>query len=201
VALLTGVRSSPADRARTEGRRGFVVVRRPKRANYRGERGSGRERFTQTESLPELQPWRTDGVQPNTLTQTAESERTGRGSGEGTEWRRSGGVGRRPDRVMPVGRTAAAMSPAYGRHVAGAGWSKQAHPRARGGREELGRAAERAEREAGRHNSACPLSLFFGITFLKYFAKLILTHLKSFSGFAPKTKFVTNKKFYNFGLS
>ena len=47
-----------------------------------------------------------------------------RGSGEVTEWRPPGGAWRRPDWVMLVGRAAAAMSPAYGRHVAGAGWSK-----------------------------------------------------------------------------
>ena len=51
-------------------------------------------------------------------------ERRRRGSGEGTEWRRSGGAGWRPDRVMPVGLAAMATSPAYGRHVANAGWSE-----------------------------------------------------------------------------
>ena len=58
------------------------------------------------------------------------------------------GVGRRPDRVMPVGRAAAATSPTYGHHVAGVGWSKagaSAHGRGGGG---VGRAGERAEREA-----------------------------------------------------
>ena len=51
-----------ADRARMEGRIVFAVVRRPRRTNYLGERGSGRERFTRTESSPELRPWRGEGV-------------------------------------------------------------------------------------------------------------------------------------------
>jgi len=46
-----------------------------------------------------------------------------------------------------------------------------------------------------------PYSIFFEFLFPNIFSKLILTHLKSFSGFAPKTKFVTNTKFYNFSLS
>ena len=37
---------------------------------------------------------------------------------------RSTGAGWRPDRVKPVGRAAASTTPAYGRHVAGAGWSE-----------------------------------------------------------------------------
>ena len=45
-----------------------------------------------------------------------------------------------------------------------------------------------------------PFSIFL-ISFSQIFSKLILTYLKSFSGFAPKTKMVTNKMFYNFGLS
>ena len=102
---------------------------------------------------------------------------------------------------MSVGRAAAATSPAYGRHVAGAGWSKAgASACGRGG---LGEWATRLSGPKGRRvGPAAPTHfLFFLISFLNYFAKLILTHLKSFSGFAPKTKFVTNKKFYNFGLS
>jgi len=80
----------------------------------------------------------------------------------------SGGAGVRPDRFMPVGRTAAATSPTYGCHVASAGWS-EADASARGrGEGELGRAAERAEREAGRPSSACPLSLFFEFLFSQF---------------------------------
>ena len=41
------------------------------------------------------------------------------------------------------------------------------------------------------------LNLFFS----NIFSKLILTILNPFSAWAPKTKLVTNKKFYNFGLS
>ena len=43
VVLLTGVRPSPADRARMEGCLGFAGARRPQRANKRRERGSERE--------------------------------------------------------------------------------------------------------------------------------------------------------------
>ena len=89
------------------------------------------------------------------------------GEGEGAGRGQSGvsrGAGWRPDRFMPVGRTAASTSPAYGRHVASAGWS-EAGASARGrGEGELGRAAERAEREAVRPSSACPL--FFFLEFL-----------------------------------
>ena len=82
-----------------------------------------------------------------------------------------GGVGWRPDRFMLVGRTAASTTPAYGCHVASAGWS-EAGPSARGrGEGELGRAAERAEREAGRPSSACPLFLFFNF-FSQFFFQI-----------------------------
>jgi hypothetical protein len=49
------------------------------------------------------------------------------------------GAGCHPDRGKPVGR-GASTTPAYGRHVAGAGWSEAgtAHGRERGG--EAGRA-------------------------------------------------------------
>ena len=86
-----------------------------------------------------------------------------RRSGEGAEWRRSGGAGRRLDRVVPVGWAAAATLSAYGRHVAGAGWSKaSASARGRGG---VGRTGERVEREAGRPSSTWPLSLLFEFLF------------------------------------
>jgi hypothetical protein len=56
---------------------------------------------------------------------------------------------------------AARPTPAYGRHVAGAGWS-EARPRAGGrGRGEAGRVACWAEREAGLAQQRLPLSLFF----------------------------------------
>jgi len=77
----------------------------------------------------------------------------------------AGGAGWRPDRFMPVGRTAASTTPAYGRDVASTGWSEagvSAHGRGEG---ELGRAAEQAEREASRPSSACPLSPFFELLF------------------------------------
>jgi len=84
----------------------------------------------------------------------------GEGAGRGQNGA-FGGAGWRLDRVKPVGRAAASTTPAYGRHVAGARWS-EAGTSARGrGEGELGRAAERAERQAGRPSSACPLLLFF----------------------------------------
>jgi len=125
------------------------------------------------------------------------------GEGEGVERGQnggSGGAGWRSDRDKPVDRVAASTTPAYGRHVAGAGWS-EAGASARGrGEGRLGRTAGWAEREAGRPSSASPL--FF---FLNFFSPIIFqTHFdkfKTFSALAPKTKMVTNKKFYNFGLS
>jgi hypothetical protein len=74
------------------------------------------------------------------------------------EW--SGSQRRRPD--QGGWRPAAARpTPAYGRHVAGAGWS-EARPRAGGrGRGEAGRVACWAEREAGLAQQRLPLSLFF----------------------------------------
>jgi len=84
----------------------------------------------------------------------------GEGAGRGQNGA-SGGAGWRPDLVKPVGWAAASTTPAYGRHVAGAEWS-EAGASARGrGEGELGRAAERADREAGRPSSACPFFLFF----------------------------------------
>jgi len=88
----------------------------------------------------------------------------GEGAGRGRNGA-SGGAGWRPDRVKSVGRVAASMTPAYGHHVAGAGCS-EAGASARGrGEGVLGSAAERAEREAGRPSSACPLFLFFEFLF------------------------------------
>jgi len=94
------------------------------------------------------------------------ASREGEGAGRGQNGA-SGGAGWRPDRVKPVGRAATSTTPAYGRHVAGAGWSEagaSAH-----GRGEGSRATEWAEREAGWPSSACPLSPFFEFVFSNNF--------------------------------
>jgi len=64
------------------------------------------------------------GARQSTAAAAAAREWGRRGSGEGDRVEASGGVGRHPDQVMPVGRAAAATSPAYGRHEAGTGWSE-----------------------------------------------------------------------------
>jgi len=70
------------------------------------------------------------------------------------------GAGCRPDRGKPIGR-GASTTPAYGRHVAGAGWSEAGAVRGREGRGNWAALPGWAEREAGRPSSACLVSLFF----------------------------------------
>ena len=111
----------------------------------------------------------------------------GEGAGRGQNGA-SGGAGWRPDRVKPVGRAAASTTPAYGHQVASAGWS-EAGASVRGrGEGEMGHAAERAEREAGRPNSACPLSLFLLNFFSQFFFQIHFDYFKTFFSFTPKNK-------------
>ena len=85
--------------------------------------------------------------------------------------------------------------------MAGAGWSEAGAARAgeRGG--ERAALSSWARREAGRPSSACPLSLFFEISFLQILSKFIWTNLKSFSALAPKNKVVPKQKLYHFALT
>ena len=76
-----------------------------------------------------------------------------------------GGAGWHPYRVKPIGRAAASTMLAYGRHVAGAGWSEAGASARVRGEGEMGRVVERAKWEAGRPSSACPLSFFFEFLF------------------------------------
>ena len=86
---------------------------------------------------------------------------SGEGEGAGREQNGgSGGAGWRPDRDKPVGRAAASTTPAYGRHVAGAGWSEVGVSARMRGEGRLGRAAGWAEREEGQPSSANPLFFF-----------------------------------------
>jgi len=84
----------------------------------------------------------------------------GEGNGEGTEWGGLGARGGVPTGIRPVGR-GASTTPAYGRHVAGAGWSDAASARGREGRGKRATLSGWAEREAGRPSSACPFFLNF----------------------------------------
>ena len=71
--------------------------------------------------------------------------------------------------------------------MAGAGWS-EAGAFARGrGEVEMGRAAERAEREAGRPSSACPLFFFLNF-FSQLFSEIHFDYFKTFFSFTPKNK-------------
>jgi len=64
---------------------------------------------------------------------------------EGDRVEASGGAGRRPDRVMPVGRAAAATSRCTAAMWPAPGGARRARPCAGEGEGELGRVAERAE--------------------------------------------------------
>jgi hypothetical protein len=94
-------------------------------------------------------------------------------AGEGGGDRENGGawgsgVASRPGHASRS-RAVVATSPTYGRHVASVGSRRAGRARTRGGGETVGRACERAEREAGRPSSACPLSLFLNFFFPKEF--------------------------------
>ena len=85
------------------------------------------------------------------------------GVGRGTEWRRLGAWGGIPTRLC---RSVGRPRPRHRRTAAtrlALGGARRARPRT--GEGELGCAAERAEREAGRPSSACQPSPFFEFLF------------------------------------
>jgi len=89
-------------------------------------------------------------------------ERREEGEARATERvERPGGSGRRPDQVNPVGR-GASTTPAYGRHVAVAGWDEAGATRA-GEREGGGRPGRCLGRKGGGVGPAAPapFSIFF----------------------------------------
>ena len=88
---------------------------------------------------------------------------------------------------------AARPTPAYGRHVAGAGWSEAGAARAgeRGGG--AGRAVQLGQKGGGSAQQRLPpFPFFFENSFLQILSKFIWTNLKSFSPLAPKNKVVPN---------
>ena len=93
--------------------------------------------------------------------------RTGRrGSGEGTEWGCLGAQGGVPTRIRPVGR-GASTTPAYGRHVAGAGWSEAGARTRDRGEGKTGRAAWLGRKGGGSAQQRLPPFLFFEFLFSK----------------------------------
>jgi len=82
---------------------------------------------------------------------------------------RPGGSGRCPDKVKPVGRDAS-TTPAYGRHVAGAGWSEAGAARA-GERGGGGRLGCWLDRKGGGVGPAAPVP--FSIFFLNFFSQIL----------------------------
>jgi len=93
------------------------------------------------------------------------------------------GEGWRSDHVKPVGR-GASTTPAYGRHVAGAGWSEggAARRRERGG--EAGRAVWLG-RKGGGSAQQC-LSAFFEFLFSKSLNKTFEAFTNLFRGWCKK---------------
>ena len=90
------------------------------------------------------------------LSRTEEEKRERSGGDRMARW----GMGCRPDRGKPVGR-GASTTPAYGRHVAGAGWSEAGAARAgeRGGG--AGRAAQLGQKGGGSAQQRLPPFSFF----------------------------------------
>jgi len=82
---------------------------------------------------------------------------------------RPGSSGRRPDQVKPIGR-GASTTPAYGRHVAVAGWDEAGVRARERGEGEAGQAAAWAEREAGLAQQRLPP---FSILFLNFFSQIL----------------------------
>ena len=103
------------------------------------------------------------------------------------------GLSRSAGRPRPRRRRTAATWPAPG-------GARRAHPHAGEGR---GSWAARLSGPKGRRvGPAAPAPFFFFlIFFLNSFSKFILANLKPFLALSPKTKVVTNKKFYNFASS
>ena len=84
------------------------------------------------------------------------------GEARATEWMRVyGGAGRRPDQRGWRWPAAARPSPAYGRHVAVAGWDEAGVRARERGEGEASRAAVWAEREAGLAQQRLPPFPFF----------------------------------------
>jgi len=107
---------------------------------------------------------------------------------------RPGGSGRRPDQVKPVGR-GASTTPAYGRHVAGAGWSEAGAARAgeRGGGGRPGRCLGRKGGGVGPAAPA-PFSIFFfEFLFSNSFLNSFGPFKNHFHLFLPKAKLFQNK--------
>jgi len=95
----------------------------------------------------------------------------------------------------------ARSSPAYGRHVADAGWDEAGvRVREREG-EGGGRPGHGLGRKGGGVGPAAPAPFsFLLISFLKFFSKFIWTIINSFPAFAPERKVVPKQKLYNFVL-
>jgi len=157
-------------------RRGLPRRRRTRRWPWHVERRAGGERRSSA----------SNGATAVTAAAAALASREGEGARRGQNGA-SGGAGWCPDRVKPVGRASASMTPAYDLHVAGAGWSEAGVSACGRGEGELGRVAERAEREAGRPSSACPLFLFFSF-FSQFYLQIHFDYFKTFSSFTPKNK-------------
>jgi len=107
----------------------------------------------------------------------------GEGNREGTEWGGLGVWGGVPTGIRPLGRDAS-TTPAYGRHVAGAGWSEAASARRREGRGKRAALSGWAEREVGRPSSACPLFFFLNFFSPKSLNKIFEAFAKLFSGWS-----------------
>ena len=89
-------------------------------------------------------------------------------------------------------------TPAYGRHVAGAGWSEAGAARTGESGGGAGRAVQLGRKGGGsaqQRLSPFPFLLNF---FSQILSKFIWTNLKSFSPLAPKNKVVPKQKPYNF---
>ena len=116
-------------------------------------------------------PVETAGVERRSLASNGATTELGAGAavGEGGGDTENGGAWGRGVSSRPghAGRSQAATSPTYNSYVAGVWWRRAGRARAQGGGEKLGRACERAKREAGRPSSACPLSLFLNFFFPK----------------------------------
>jgi len=80
-----------------------------------------------------------------------------------------GGAGWRRYRDKPVGQAAASTTPAYGRHVAGVGWSEAGVRTRERGEGRPGRAAWLGRKGGGSAQQRLPPFLFFEFLFSKKF--------------------------------
>jgi len=107
------------------------------------------------------------------------------------------GAGCRPDRGKPVGR-GASTTPAYGRHVAGTGWSEAGARARERGEGEPGRAVWLGRKGGGSAQQRLPPF------FLKLFSQKLkcgfLKLLQIFLGVGVKRRIVPHKIPYNFAL-